>query len=60
MSRDSPELLKERQSLVLHSKIRKPASSTDIGKYWILRETIEKPSSEVLTKIEKLAEQFKK
>ncbi len=51
---------KERQSLVLHSNIRKPASSTDIGKYWMLRENIEKPSSEVLIKIEKLEEQFKK
>ena len=30
------------------------------GKYWILRENIEKPSSDVLTKIEKLVEQFKK
>lgn len=30
------------------------------GKYWMLSENIEKPSADVLTKIEKLVEQFKK
>ena len=30
------------------------------GKYWMLSENIEKPSADVLTKIEKLVAQFKK
>ena len=30
------------------------------GRYWALSESIDKPSSDLLTKVEKLAEQFKK